>query len=231
MSGKQKVKNPREEHYGDMLKWTCCPVFKCLTFTTFILLVDLVMFIVELSLGLKQQGQFLEVKVDTLIMLGANYPYDIRQGNVWRLITAAVLHSDFLHFLGNFVATIIFLSRIEHSFGSGKTILIYTVSAIGGNIFSAVCNAQTIKVGASTSLYGLLGLMIGYLIINWDGLDLIGPIMKCQLVCVVMMTLFFIILFTSATGTENIDYFGHLGGFLTGLWLICVPTPIISTSR
>ena len=52
LSGRQKVKDPREEHYGDMLKWTCCPVWTILTFTTFILLVDLIMYIVELCLGL-----------------------------------------------------------------------------------------------------------------------------------------------------------------------------------
>ena len=112
LSGRQNVKNPRDENYGDMLKWTCCPVFKLCSFTLFVLVVDLAMYITSLSLGLHQQGQFLEVKGETLVLLGANDPLKISQGQVWRLITAAVLHVDFMHFLGNFVSTIILLSRI-----------------------------------------------------------------------------------------------------------------------
>jgi membrane associated rhomboid family serine protease len=74
-----------------------------------------------------------------------------------------------------------------------------------------------VKAGASTCLYGLLGVMIGYLIINWNGLNRIGPINKCQLVCICFMLFIFTLLFTSAVA--NIDYFGHLGGFLAGIWL------------
>ena len=114
------------------------------------------------------------------------------------------------------------MSRVEYTFGTPKTIAIYLVSAIGGNIFSAVCQPFNIKAGASTSLYGLLGLLIAYLILNWDGLDLIGPIMKCQLVCITIMLLVFILVFTSVSGVENIDYFGHLGGFLTGMWMCSI---------
>ena len=214
-----------------MLKLTCCPVFKLLSFTTFILLVDLAMYIASLALGLNKQGEFLEVKSDTLIKLGANDPSKIRNGEVWRLITAAVLHLNLLHFLGNFVSTIILLSRIQYTFGTPKSILIYVVSAIGGNIFSAVCEPTTVKVGASTSLYGLLGVFFGYLIINWNGLNVIGPIMKCQLICIAIMLLLFIILFTSVTTGLGVDYFGHLGGFLTGLWLSAVHDTIVKTNR
>lgn len=92
------------------------------------------------------------------------------------------------------------------------------ISAIAGNIFSAVCSTTTIKAGASTCLYGILGVMVGYIIINWSGFHKIGPILKCQLVCVCMMLIVFTILFTSV-GPNNIDYFGHIGGFLAGLWL------------
>jgi membrane associated rhomboid family serine protease len=92
------------------------------------------------------------------------------------------------------------------------------LTAIGGNIFSAVCDPNSVKAGASTCLYGLLGVMIGYFIINWSGLNRIGPILKCQLVCLGVMLVVFTVLFTSV-GPNNIDYFGHIGGFLTGLWL------------
>lgn len=150
--------------------------------------------------------------------MGANSPELIRKGEVWRLITAAVIHVNFMHFFGNFTSTIILLSRFEHTFGTLRCIVIYIITAISGNIFSALCSPTGIKAGASTCLYGLLGVMVGYLIINWTGLNKIGPILKCQLTCVIMMLIVFTILFTSV-GPNNIDYFGHIGGFLAGLWL------------
>lgn len=101
--------------------------------------------------------------------MGANVPILIRQGGVWRLITAAVLHVNFMHFFGNFASTIILLSRFEYSFGTIRCIVIYIITAIAGNIFSALCSPNTIKAGASTCLYGILGIMIGYIIINFNG--------------------------------------------------------------
>jgi membrane associated rhomboid family serine protease len=71
--------------------------------------------------------------------------------------------------------------------------------------------------------------MIGYFIINWSGLNKIGPILKCQLVCLGIMLIVFTILFTSV-GPDNIDYFGHLGGFLSGLWLSAI-NPTIDNQK
>jgi membrane associated rhomboid family serine protease len=109
--------------------------------------------------------------------------------------------------------------------GTIKTAIIYILAGIGGNIFSAVCNpgspiGTVVKIGASSSLYGILGIILGYIIINWYGLKLIGQFLKCQLVSLIVFVIMFIIVFTSATA--NIDYFGHIGGFLTGLWLSAI---------
>lgn len=119
-----------------------------------------------------------------------------------------------------------FVTRIEHSFGVIRTIIIYLLSGIGGNIFSALNDPTDIKAGASTSLYGVIGVIIGYLIINWRGLDLIGPILKYQLFCSSAMIIAFIFFF-SVEGTSNVDVYGHLGGFMTGLFLSSINTSIL----
>lgn len=218
LSGRRKIKNPRDENYLDMLIEMCCPVFKCCSFTSFILIVYIAVFIAEAAIGLDKAGELLEIYPDKLILMGANKPSLVRKGEVWRLITAAVLHVNFMHFFGNFMSTVILLSRFEYTFGTIRCIIIYIISAIAGNIFSAVCDTTTTKAGASTCLYGVLGVMVGYLIINWSGLKKIGAILRCQLLCACGMLIVFTILFTSV-GANNIDYFGHLGGFLAGLWL------------
>ena len=86
-------------------------------------------------------------------------------------------------------------------------------------------NSSDIKAGASTALYGIIGIIIGYIVINWRGLNIIGSLLKCQLFCIGMIIIMFIFIFTP--GTNNIDYLGHLGGFLTGLWLISINPTIL----
>jgi len=113
------------------------------------------------------------------------------------------------------------LTRVEYTVGPFKAFLIYIISGIGGNIFSILIYPDAIKAGASTSLYGIIGFILGYLIINWNGLEVVGPILKCQLVCTSIMIIFFIFFFTPAS-SSNVDYYGHLGGFLTGFWLTSI---------
>ncbi len=221
------MKNPKDENYFDMLKDLCCPTFHCLSFTTVVLIATLVMYIVELSMGLNKAGEFLEVKTSTLLNLGANYAPYIQQGQVYRLIAPIFLHVNFLHFFGNMLAIFMFVTRIEHSFGVIRTLIIYLLSGIGGNIFSALIDETNVKAGASTSLYGVIGVIIGYLIINWKGLDLIGPLLKYQLCCTSVMIIAFIFFF-SVLGTANVDAFGHLGGFLTGFFLSSINETILS---
>lgn len=166
------------------------------------------------------------MKTITLLDLGANYAPYIRDGQVYRLLAPIFLHVNFLHFFGNMLAIFMFLTRIEHSFGFVRTIIIYLLAGIGGNIFSALIDETNVKAGASTSLYGIIGVIIGYLFINWRGLDLIGPLLKYQLCCSSLMIIAFIFFF-SVLGTENVDAMGHLGGFLTGLFLSSINQTIM----
>lgn len=103
------------------------------------------------------------------------------------------------------------------------------IAGIGGNILSALLAPQYIKVGASTSLYGIMGIIVGYVIINWSGLNLVGKSMKCQLITLTILLIIFVVIFTSVS--SNIDYFGHLGGFLTGVWLSAFHPTIVDNCR
>lgn len=207
-----------------MLKFTCCPVWKLASLSTACLLIYLGIFIAEAVIGLKIDGTLLEIDLNTLILFGANNPYLVRQGEVWRLVVAAVLHLDFNHLLGNAVSTIILLSHIEYTIGAFRSFILYFITAVGANIFSALCAPDATKAGASTCLFGGVGFTVGYFIINWRGLNRIGPIMKCQLGCITFMIVVFTAAFTSVG--ENVDYFGHLGGLITGIWTSMIYTPL-----
>ena len=71
----------------------------------------------------------------------------------------------------------------------------------------------------------MIGLILGYLIYNWRGLNNIGFQLKCKLVCYVMFLLIFVLFFTPSNG-QSIDFFGHLGGFLTGIWMPAIEKPL-----
>ena len=46
---------------------------------------------------------------------------------------------------------------LESIMGPFRIALLYFVSGYGGNMFSAVCAKCDVSVGASTSIYGLIG--------------------------------------------------------------------------
>jgi membrane associated rhomboid family serine protease len=105
------------------------------------------------------------------------------------------------------------------------------ISGIGGNIFSCLTNGSdnVVKAGASTCLYGIIGTIIGYIVLNWKGLDAVGRLLKCQLVFVGIMIIMFIFVLTPYS--DNIDYMGHLGGFITGLTICAIHDTIRNGKR
>lgn len=53
--------------------------------------------------------------------------------------------------------------------------------------------------------------------------------MKCNMVCAVVFMFIFVLIFTPYA--TSIDYFGHLGGFLTGLWTPAFLEPLYNGQR
>ena len=133
-----------------------------------------------------------------------------------------------MHLVGNFFTTFIFVSRVEYTFGPLRTLIIYLLSGIGGNIFSDLINPSNmiVKAGASTSLFGIIGTILGYLILNWKGLDVIGKMLKCQLIFLSMIIILFILILTPFN--RNIDTYGHIGGFIIGLFICAIQPTIIN---
>ena len=61
---------------------------------------------------------------------------------------------------------------LESLLGPMRVAAIYFASGIGGNIFSALCNPdKDAAVGASTSLFGLVGTLIALIVVNWKAFD------------------------------------------------------------
>jgi membrane associated rhomboid family serine protease len=56
-------------------------------------------------------------------------PLKIQQGQIWRLITFSILHSDFVHLLFNIISQIIIGSIVEFRIKTLKTIIIYALTS------------------------------------------------------------------------------------------------------
>jgi membrane associated rhomboid family serine protease len=99
-----------------------------------------------------------EPNVPTLVRLGANAQVLVRTGQLWRLVTANVLHAGLLHIFFNANFILSFGRLLERALGSSGYVLVLVVSAIVGSMAS--CLVDPVSVGASTSCYGLLGALL-----------------------------------------------------------------------
>lgn len=86
----------------------------------------------------------------------------ILSGELWRTVTALTLHADLGHVLGNAFAGTLFLTFVGRSLGPGLAIALAVVAGAGGNFFNAVYHGTAHSaVGASTSVFGAVGLLGG----------------------------------------------------------------------
>lgn len=81
-------------------------------------------------------------------------------GEVWRTVTALTLHADFTHVLGNALACLVLVTAVAWWLGPGVGTWLVLLSGAGGNALTAlVRGAPHVSVGASTSIFGALGVL------------------------------------------------------------------------
>jgi membrane associated rhomboid family serine protease len=91
----------------------------------------------------------------------------------WRLLSPIVLHAGLIHLIMN-CACIAYLGiAIERNHGHRRAAALFIVSAVGGNMFSALLQPANILVGASGGLFGYMGMCVADIMLNWRLLFLI----------------------------------------------------------
>ena len=130
MKGDQRP--PMDETIPYTLRIICCPDIKIFSTTVIYLLAIWALYIICLTQGISEQNhQVLEVSHDVLINFGAAQGYLIKDGEVYRLITAAFLHANLLHIVMNSISMLIFLTRFEKIYPR-HTPIVLLVAAISG---------------------------------------------------------------------------------------------------
>ena len=165
---------------------------------------------------------------DTLLRLGALQREAVLQDDeYYRLFAPIVLHAGVIHYAVNVLATLFIGGAVERRHGTVPTTLLFLVTAVGGNIASALFMPSTsISVGSSGGIFGLLGVCLSDILINWDLLllktyrDVLDPAHKGFPMISVIFWLIVEITMNALLGlTPYVDQFAHIAGLFFGLGL------------
>lgn len=156
----------------------------------------------------------------TLLKMGALNSNMVKfYGQGWRLVSCTWLHAGVVHMVSNLLGISFLGVRIEQEFGIVRTAVLYLLSGFSSAVFSALFLGDSISVGASGALFGLVGATVAELLMNWG---------LYQNRVHALVTLFFLIVINLAVGLlPFVDNFAHIGGlvagFLLGLVLLVKP--------
>jgi rhomboid protease GluP len=151
--------------------------------------------------------------LDLLEVHGARINEMIRLGQVWRLLTPALLHGSVAHIGFNMYALWSFGVSQERYFGHARFLALYVLSAFAGNVLSFIFMPDnTTSVGASTAVFGLVAAEGVFLYQNRALFGRQFGRAIGNIIFVVVFNLFFL-----GRMVPNIDNWGHVGGLLGGL--------------
>jgi rhomboid protease GluP len=103
---------------------------------------------------------------DYIAVFGAN-ARRIMDGEVYRCTTALLLHADAAHIAGNMAGMALFGGAVCAVAGSGVGWLMILASGIVGNLINALAyETGHLSVGASTAVFGALGILCAFQAVN-----------------------------------------------------------------
>jgi membrane associated rhomboid family serine protease len=146
----------------------------------------------------------------------------LQQGQIWRLISYALLHDGFWHLLGNILALLFIGLALERDIGARATGVVLALFAMAGGLAFTLVHASTggVLVGASAIGIGLLALYC----LNYPDrpitllLFFVLPVTilpRYVLYFTLGINLFGFLFMEIAPGAlSNVGYSAHLGGML-----------------
>jgi len=137
----------------------------------------------------------------------------ILQGEWYRCATALLLHADSVHLVGNLAGMTVFATAVCSITGWGMGWLLILGSGIFGNLINAYVYASGHRaIGASTAVFGALGLLCAYQFIK----KVRTPGSRFQIWLPLGAGLALLAFLGASTHT---DILAHLFGFLSGVSL------------
>ena len=148
--------------------------------------------------------------------------FDIRQGELYRLLSVTLVHGGLLHLFLNMYALWVVGPIVEQIWGRSLFVLFYGLTAIAASTASFLMSPGP-AVGASGAIFGLVGVILAGTRAHDPVLDRRARAIVPQLGMFVIINLVFG--FVSEAGGLRVDNAAHIGGLIAGLWLGFVVPP------
>ncbi|MBY5035038.1 rhomboid family intramembrane serine protease [Streptococcus gallolyticus] len=145
----------------------------------------------------------------TIFDFGGLFGLAVRQDvtQIWRLLTPIFVHIGWEHFLFNGFTHLIFGYEVEDIFGPWRFLALYLLSGLMGNVFVFYFTPDVVAAGASSSLFGLFGVMA---VLRYQSRSAYVRFLGQRYVGLLIANL--IVTFIS----PNISIAGHIGGLIGG---------------
>jgi len=157
--------------------------------------------------------------MDWLEFWGARINSAILAGQLWRLLTPALLHGSFAHIFFNMYALYSLGVGLERYFGHRRFLILYVLGAFAGNVASFLFTTGY-SVGASTAIFGLIG---AEGVFFYQNRKLFGDDARRAIGNVVFVAAINLFVIGSL---PFIDNWGHIGGLLGGLMFTSLAGPL-----
>ena len=129
---------------------------------------------------------------------------EIANGDWWRVITSGFLHAGFLHLLLNMYVLYVAGSILEPGIGTPRFLGIYFVSLIAGSLGALIVDPNTLTVGASGAIFGLMAAVI--VVARGRGVEQLAT----------QFGLFVVLNLVLTFSISGISVGGHIGGLIGG---------------
>lgn len=148
---------------------------------------------------------------DVVTRFGAS-AFMILNGELYRTVTALMLHADEVHLAGNMISIAVFGTAVCSICGRGLGWLMILMSGVFGNLINAfMYETGHISIGASTAVFGAIGILVGYQSLKYK-----GPF-KRKTAAWIPVACGLALLGLLGSGGVNVDIMAHLFGFVCGM--------------
>ena len=190
-----------------------------ISFTVALLIVNAVVFVIQLIASQFPGGAEIEGKYFALSLAG------LKSGYVWQLLTFQFMHASWMHLIFNSLAIFFFGRSVETVLGRNRFLAVYFSSGIIGGAVQMLFALWRpdffggAVVGASAGAYGLVA---AFAVISWTEqftllIYFIPVSMRGKTLLWVSIGLALVGLLTPGSGVANA---AHLGGILTGYFCV-----------
>ncbi len=146
-----------------------------------------------------------------LLEHGALYAPGVWDGEWYRLVTHLFLHGDIWHLGNNMLILFCLGNALEHYVGKYSYIGIYFFSGILAGLGSVVYNTyDTVSVGASGAVFGVIGAMVWLVVRNRGRLE---GFTGLRMVLFVLMSVY------AGFVDQGVDNAAHIAGLIAGFLL------------